>query len=136
MAVISHTPYVLDVPVFPFRALASAAERLPIGGDREVALATLIAARLVWGATGLGVKSDALHRERAAASRTWFASHPLPTAARSAFYQLADAVHRSDSAAIAASWERVLGVAAKVLDGPARAELRGVVVRPLDRTGE
>src|SRR5690349_12491010 len=39
-------PYALSSPAFRFRALAVLAGRAPLGGQREVALATYLAARL------------------------------------------------------------------------------------------
>jgi hypothetical protein len=126
--VIPRTPYVLVQPTFRFRALTGVAERLPLGGERELALATFIAARLV--ADVSSADGQTTLRERAAGARHWLMTQALPASARSAFLQLVEAVQRSDSLALAAAWERVMTQAARVLDPAARAELRGIALRP------
>jgi hypothetical protein len=42
-------------------------------------------------------------------------------------------VQRGDSLALAAAWERVVALAGRVLDAPARAELRAIALRPPQR---
>src|SRR5688500_148699 len=61
-------PYALTTPSFEFPALASLAGRAPMGGEREVALACLVVARLAAGASAL---TSEVRGARAAAAKVW-----------------------------------------------------------------
>ncbi|HVT38077.1 MAG TPA: hypothetical protein VHE78_03470, partial [Gemmatimonadaceae bacterium] len=81
-------PYALATPVFPFRALALLAGRSPLGGPRETALATLIAARLAAAAAPPASLSGAIRAARAEAARAWITSVTLPAPERAALLRL------------------------------------------------
>lgn len=87
-------PYALTPLQFPFPALAALAGRLPLGGGREVALATLQVARMALDARGSAdaPPMGAAEREvRAAAARVWLASLALPAPVRAAFIRCVEA---------------------------------------------
>src|SRR5438046_767099 len=83
-------PYALSSPAFRFRALASLAGRAPLGGQREVALATFLVARLVDDCLPESELAPAARRERSAAARGWLASVALPGPVRAPLTKLAD----------------------------------------------
>ncbi|HLA90221.1 MAG TPA: hypothetical protein VJL28_07325 [Gemmatimonadaceae bacterium] len=117
------SPYALAAPVFPFRALAALAGRAPLGGPRETALATLVAARLAAGATPPALLAPPARAARAEAARLWLTSIALPAAVRGALLRLADASGTDDLRAIAVALARVTEVTAPHLDRGARSEL-------------
>ncbi|MGQ0766936.1 MAG: hypothetical protein ACT4OZ_14905 [Gemmatimonadota bacterium] len=131
---IPRTPYVLSQAPFRFRALAASADRLSLGGDREVALATFVAARLVADVSASRWPQDA-QTERAAGARHWFMTQAIPAAARGPFLQLVEAIQRADTLSLAAAWDKVVALASRVVDAGARAELRAVALRPPPREG-
>lgn len=126
-SVIALPPYALTPPTFRFRPLVALAERLPLGGEREVVLATFVAARLAWDWSARGMAAGLA--ARAAGTRQWVQSLALPAATRGAFQQLADAIGRDDRAAVATAWERVLAVAGRAVDGAARGDFRLLATR-------
>jgi hypothetical protein len=123
-------PYALAAPNFRFRALASLAGRAPLGGQREVALAVFLLARLVDDARG-GLALNGARRERADAARSWLAALALPATTRVPLTRLADA-----TAAEPEAMRRALAVVTEVtldhLDAPSRAELQALLdsIRP------
>jgi hypothetical protein len=127
--VIALPPYALTPPAFRFRALVALAERLPLGGERELVLATFMVARLLWDWSGPGALPPLATRTRAAATRQWLQSVSLPQPTRATFQQLADAVARDDRDGAVAGWERVLAIATRVIDGAARADFRALAGR-------
>jgi hypothetical protein len=116
-------PYALAAPVFPFRALAALAGRAPLGGPREIALATLIAARLAAGAAPPVLLALPLRAARAEAARLWLTSVALPASVRVALLKLVDASAADDARAIATALAKVTEVTAPQLDRRARSEL-------------
>jgi len=87
----SELPFALEAPVFPLPAVAGLAGRLPLGGGREVALATLLCGRLAHGVMA-GTALPPLERAgRASAARSWLASLALPAPLRQAFLRLVEA---------------------------------------------
>lgn len=114
---------------FRFRGLISLAERLPLGGEREVVLATFLAARLMWDSTGDEPLESSLRKGRAQNARTWLPTLALTQAFRPAFQALFDALGSDDRTALAVAWDRVATSVAKLLDGPARNDLRAVATR-------
>jgi hypothetical protein len=115
-------PYSLERLAFPFPALAALAGRLPLGGGREVALATLLVARLASGvhpATPLGTPDRVA---RAASAKVWLASLALPAAARPPLARCIEATAGS-AAQVAAALRSVLAVTNTHLDAPALLEL-------------
>jgi hypothetical protein len=117
-------PYALRPAEFRFRAVAVLAGRLALGGDREIALAMLVAARLVVGATGASPLADVVRRHRAQGARTWFTTLALPAAARAACVRLADVSAGADRDAIANAFEAVLESTSGIFDASSRAELQ------------
>lgn len=114
---------------FPFRALAARVGRAPLGGEREVAMAALMVARLACDALGLRA-ADVKQREgRATAAKTWLASIAVPASARPALSRALDATAH-DRAAIGEALEEVVKVAAPWLDDASLAELRAVTSAP------
>jgi hypothetical protein len=122
--VLTLPPYALRPAEFRFRALVALAGRLMLGGDREIALAVLVAARLVVGTVGSAALADHVRRHRAQGARTWFTTLALPATARGACVRLADATGGMDREAIASAFEAVLDSASPIIDGASRAELQ------------
>ncbi|MEW5916179.1 MAG: hypothetical protein AB1762_07225 [Gemmatimonadota bacterium] len=120
-------PYAVTPVVFPFRSLAQRAARLALGGEREVALAALMAARIAQGSVGSTCLTRSQRELRAAASRVWFSTVALPAKARLAIQRVVEASARDDAAALAASLEELIEVTAPVLDRAAGMELRTLV---------
>src|SRR5688500_19769849 len=70
----SAPPYALHPTRFPCRALAARAGRAALGGEREVALACWLAARLALGLLPPEAVPAPLREVRAAAARGWLAN--------------------------------------------------------------
>jgi hypothetical protein len=116
-------PFALAEPVFPLRALAIATSRAPLGGVREVLMATLVAARLSAAAHGPAALPPALRAERATAARHWLGALTLPAGVRAALTQVLEASVPADPAVLAAALRNVTEVTAAHLDRKARSEL-------------
>lgn len=127
--VISFPPYALTPPTFRFRALVALAERLPLGGEREVVLATFLAARLLWDWDATNGTVPATVQQRASAARQWLQALALPTPSRVIFQQLTDAVGRGDLSAALTLWDRALGLSGRALDGASRADFKTLAGR-------
>ena len=121
---LSQPRFALAPTVFRFRALAALAGRLPLGGEREVAMATFVAARLAGGAVGGQSLTEEVRKARAAGARQWMGALTLPAATRSAVIQLAEASANGDREGLAGCVERIAAQAAAVLDVSSRGELR------------
>lgn len=119
----SLPPYALATPTFRFPGLAALAGRAPLGGEREVALACLMAARLAAGALPDASMSAAGRTARAAAAKGWFASLALPAAARIPLARLVEASAGDDAPALETALRGVTTVTAKQLDSTALSEL-------------
>jgi len=117
-------PYALTSPRFRFRALASLVGRSPLGGEREVALATLLAARLVVGALPPSPLPQNVRITRANGARAWFAALALPAAFRQSIARLLDATTSVDRDGLEAALRAVIDVGTPHLDAPALNELR------------
>jgi hypothetical protein len=115
-------PHSLEATVFRFPGLASLAGRAPLGGRREVALATYVAARLAHDTlAGRGI-SQPTRVERATHARTWLANIALPAAVRPALGRLIDA-SSVDAKHAAEAVRAVIGVTASYLEAGAHSEL-------------
>ena len=127
-SVIGQQPrFALATPHFRFRALASFAGRASLGGDREVAMACLVAGRL---AAGMLPPLNIAHADakgRSAAARQWLSSLSLPPAIRTPLAQVADAVVSGNPATTAAALEKMLAAVSRNLDEASAAELRSLV---------
>jgi hypothetical protein len=122
-------PYTLAAPSFAFRSLAILASRAALGGPRETALATLIAARLAAGAAPPVTLAPPLRVARADAARVWLSSVTLPAPVRAAIAKLVDASAGNDGRTIAISLAKVTDVTAPVLTRGARSELDRLAAR-------
>ena len=114
--------YALTTPAFRFRALAALAGRAPLGGSREVALATYFVARLVDDCLPHREMAAAVRAERSAAARGWLGSVALPAVVRAPLTKLADGT-AGDLVDLAAPLANVIKAVDGYLDAPARLEL-------------
>jgi hypothetical protein len=124
--VLPSPPYTLATAPFRFRALVSLAERLPLGGERELILATFLAARLVCTSPIDGAADLPLRKARAQNARTWLQSLALASNVKPGFLQLFDGLAADDRLATVAAWERVTTAVNRMLDGPARNDVKAV----------
>jgi hypothetical protein len=108
---------------FRWRALATLAGRQPIGGDREIALGCLMAARLAAGGIGESPMPAAVRGERSVAARAWLASLTVPPPIRAALLRVAEASGREDAAELASAVRALAAVATAHLDASSRMEL-------------
>jgi len=114
-------PYALSSAAFRFRALASLAGRAPLGGPREVALATYLVARLVDDCVPEKQLAVTAREERSTAARAWLANFALPTPVRTVLTKLTEATaHGTDIGPTLAS---VITATSSYLDAAARTEL-------------
>jgi hypothetical protein len=128
----SHPPYALASTSFRFAALASLAGRAPLGGHREVAIATYLAARLAQDVLpGRGLSSPT-RAERAVHARNWLATLTLPTPVRPALMRLVDA-SAGEPLSLSPAVRAVILATAAFLDTAARMELDQLAVA-LERT--
>lgn len=116
---------------FPFPSLAAYAAVAPLGREREIAMACLLAARLVDGAGPPLCLSMEIRRARATGARAWLASHQMSARLRTAFERLIDATAGAEPAQVARLLRAVLEMAAPRLDEASRVELSAL----LDRIG-
>jgi hypothetical protein len=115
-------PYALAATPFRFPALAALAGRAPLGGQREVALATYLAARLVQDTLPERGVSPATRTERAANARTWLSTLAVPSAVKPALAKLVESsAGTPDSAGQAV--RMVTAVTENFLDSGSRFEL-------------
>jgi hypothetical protein len=112
----------LSSPAFRFRALAALAGRAPLGGPREVVLATYLVARLVDDSLPQRELSASMRGERSAAARGWLGSVALPAAVRASLTKLADAT-AGDLADVGQALANVVTAIDPYLDAAARLEL-------------
>jgi hypothetical protein len=120
--IVSQPPYALALTPFRFPALASLAGRAPLGGDREIALATYLAARLAHDSLADRGIVQEIRVERAAHAKTWLSTLALPSATRAALIALFDA-SGSDGNGLAPAIRGVLSATSNRLDRASRTEL-------------
>jgi hypothetical protein len=126
-AVIGQQPrFALATPRFRFRALATFAGRAALGGDREVAMACLVAGRLAAGMLAPFDFPVSGAKARSAAARQWLSALSLPPAIRTPLGQVADAAASGSPASAAAAIERVLVAVTGSIDEASAAELRAL----------
>lgn len=122
-----NPPYAVEPTTFRFPALAFLAGRSALGGQREVALATYLAARLAHDThPARGVSQDA-RAERAAHAKNWLSTLVLPPNVRIALARLVDASAGEPMEAATAVGE-VVRTTESFLDARARAELEQLAV--------
>lgn len=116
-------PYALTPTAFRFPALAALAGRAPLGGHREVALATYLVARLAQDVLADNGVSDSARTERAAGAKNWLSTMgALPAPVRAPMTKAIDASTGS-AAAAADALRNVISVTASYLDSRSRSEL-------------
>jgi hypothetical protein len=126
--VIGQQPrFSLATPRFRFRALAACAGRASLGGDREVAMACLVGARMAASMLAPFTIPPAELKSRSVAAKQWLASMSLPTAIRTAFASLADTVSSGEKAAAGEALSKLTGAAAHQIDEASASELRALV---------
>jgi hypothetical protein len=114
---------------FPFRAIAALAGRAPIGGAREIVIATLICARLALSAIdprGLPLQA---RETRASGAKNWLLSLALPLNSRTAFLKVIEASGTDDIEYLGRSLAQVIDFADPHLDYASRLELGRLVHR-------
>ena len=118
-----RAPYALEPTVFPLPALAALAGRASLGGPREVALACLVAGRLVAdGGDGAGLTVEQ-RKARAQRTRQWLSAAAIPQPVRSSLVRLVDATVADDRQVVRQALNAVMMVTANHLDPAARLEL-------------
>jgi hypothetical protein len=104
------------------------AERLPLGGDRELVLATFVTARVLWDWSVQSGVSEA-SQARATGARHWLQALILPSQSRAVFQQLSEAMGRNDRRAVIDAWDRALDLAARAISGAARTDFKALASR-------
>lgn len=125
--VLPSPPYALSTPRFRFRALAALAGRAALGGDREVALATLMAARLAAGALPPQPLPQGVRITRATGARVWLTALALPLPIRQSLTRLIDATTSVDRDGLENAMRAVIELGSSQLDPLSVAELRDVL---------
>ena len=115
-------PFALETLRFPFPALAALAGRLPLGGGREVALASLLAARLALSVSTGESLPPADRASRAAAAKVWLASLALPATTRVPFARCVEST-TGTPLQVAGALRSLVAAAGAHLDGPSVQEL-------------
>ena len=116
-------PFSLTAPAFRFRALALLAGRAPLGGEREMALAVLMGARLAEGLLPPAPLSGVARRIRGVGARVWFSTLTLPAATRVPIARVVEATEGDNRTLVAESLAVLIEIARPVLDSPSRAEI-------------
>jgi len=124
--IVPNPPYALAPTAFRFPALAQLAGRTPLGGQREVAIATYVAARLAHDALPERSLTDAVRTERVAGAKTWLANLALPAPVRPALVRLVEAT-AVGMGQTADALRGVIAVTAHLLDSKAKLELDQLV---------
>jgi hypothetical protein len=116
-------PYALATPAFRLKALATHAGRASLGGDREVALACFVSARLVAGMLPPLSIAQADSAIRVPAARQWLASLMIPATTRAAAVATMDAVSENDFRAAGKGLRMIIDAGGSHLDPASIAEL-------------
>ena len=124
--IVQQPRYALATPRFRFRALAACAGRASLGGDREIALACLVAGRLASALLPPYTIAAADTRARSTAAKHWLSSLSLPTPVRSALTHLADAVASGNQKAAGSALTHLVSVAQRSIDEASSSELAAV----------
>lgn len=119
---VTNPPYSLATTAFRFAALAALAGRAPLGGQREVALATYMAARLAQDVLPERGVPQTSRAERAVGAKSWLATLALPNSVRPALAKLVDSTG-TDQRATATAFRAAAAATATFLDPRARSEL-------------
>jgi len=123
-SVIGQQPrFALATPRFRFRALAACAGRASIGGDREVAMACLVAGRLAAALLPPYTIGAADLKARSTGAKHWLASLSLPAPVRTGLTHLADAVAAGNRKTAATALTHLVSVAQRSIDEASATEL-------------
>ena len=120
-------PYALSAPTFRFRALAMHAGRAPLGGEREIALACFVLARLAAGMHKPFLLAAGDVSTRATAAKQWVASLVLPANTRTAANSVIDGVSGGNRRATASGIRHLAEMSASHLDQASMSELNELV---------
>jgi hypothetical protein len=118
----SRPPYGLAPTPFRFAAIAALAGRAPLGGRREVALATYLAARLADDVLEENGLPASVRLERAGNARTWLSTVALPAPVRQPLARLVDSTG-GKAGPVSQAVRAVMAVTAEFLDRASRLEL-------------
>lgn len=130
----ARAPYAVEPNVFRFPALAAAAGRAPLGGQRETTLGVYLTLRLAQDAVSSHALPAEARAQRAAAARAWVASLALPAAVRRALTRLLEATEVDDGP-IEAAVQGVTSVTADLLPPAARLEVEQFATSLRQRPG-
>src|SRR5258707_12813826 len=126
--VIGQQPrFALATPHFRFRALAALAGRGALGGDREVALACLVVARLACGMLAPFDIQAADAKSRSAATKQWLSVLSLPSSIRIPLAHVADSVSTGNPTSTSVALERMLVAVSRNIDEASAGEIRAIV---------
>jgi len=126
--VIGQQPrFALATPHFRFRALSAFAGRAALGGDREVALACLVVARLACGMLAPNDIQAGDAKSRSAAAKQWLSALSLPSSIRIPLTHVADAVATGNPATASTALERMLVAVSRNIDEASSGEIRAIV---------
>src|SRR6266550_218671 len=126
--VIGQQPrFALATPHFRFRALSAFAGRAALGGDREVALACLVVARLACGMLAPNDIQAADAKSRSAAAKQWLSGLSLPSSIRIPLTHVADAVATGNPTTTSTALERMLVAVSRNIDEASASEVRAIV---------
>lgn len=126
---VNAPPYALAANPFPFPALAALAGKSALGGDREVAIACFVIARLAWALLPPCALPTELRERRAAACRTWLASQAIPQTIRANLLAAVASTASAERSAIPAAFRTLRAHAAKHLDAASGQELDSLAGR-------
>jgi hypothetical protein len=124
--IVSQPPYALAATPFRFPALAALAGRAPLGGEREIALATYLAARLAHDALADHGISQPVRAERAVSAKSWLSTLSLPASIRPALARLVEA-SGADAGSVVPALRALIAATSTRLDIAARSELNRLV---------
>jgi hypothetical protein len=127
LCVVPRPSLTLEPHEFPFPALAAYAAAATPGRDREIAMACLLAARLVAGTRSPLELPEAPRRARAAGAQAWLTSHQMSVRLRTTFARLFEATGAAPPLTLARPLRAVLDVAGPRLDDASRAELASLL---------
>lgn len=119
---LNQPPFAVAPTAFRFPGLAALAGRAPLGGQREVALAVYLAARLAHDALPARGIPVPVRAERSASAKQWLSTLALPGPVRPTLVRLIEA-SAGVSAAAAPALRDVMAVTASYLDSASRLEL-------------
>jgi hypothetical protein len=116
-------PFALAQPMFRFRHLAALAGRAPIGGAREVALASFVVARLVAERVDGSDDERPQRAARCLAAKGWLGTLALPQPVRGAATRCADLSVDGERGSLARDIRELMLAGSAYLDARSRNEL-------------